>query len=60
MRMPFNTELFQAGGPFHGGAIASLLDSAVVPAVRSIREADARFATVQYWDPHRRAEYRVP
>lgn len=45
-RMPFKRELLQAGGVVHGGAIASLLDSAVVPAIGSRLAADARFATV--------------
>ena len=46
MRMPFRAELEQAGGVVHGGAIASLLDTVVVPAVGSAYLQDARFSTV--------------
>lgn len=46
MRLPFRPELLQAGGAVHGGAIATLLDSVVVPAVGAVLDADARFATV--------------
>lgn len=44
--MPFKRELQQAGGVVHGGAIASLLDTAVVPAVGATLPEDARFSTV--------------
>jgi uncharacterized protein (TIGR00369 family) len=33
MRMPYRPELRQPGGVVHGGAIASLIDTAVVPAL---------------------------
>lgn len=33
MRLPFQPELRQAGGVVHGGALATLLDSALVPAI---------------------------
>lgn len=46
MRLPFKPSLLQAGGVVHGGAIASLLDSAVVPAIGGTLEAGARYATV--------------
>jgi len=35
MRLPFRAELEQPGGPVHGGAIATLIDTVVVPAVGS-------------------------
>ncbi len=46
MRLPFKPELLHAGGIVHGGAIASLMDSVVVPAVGSVLAPDARFSTV--------------
>jgi uncharacterized protein (TIGR00369 family) len=46
MRMPFRESLNQAAGIVHGGAIASLLDSVVVPVVGSAYGRDARFSTV--------------
>jgi uncharacterized protein (TIGR00369 family) len=46
MRMPFRPVLEQAGGVVHGGAIATLLDTVVVPAVGSAYEQEARFSTV--------------
>ena len=46
MRLPFRPELEQPAGLVHGGAIASLLDSVVVPAVGSAYGADARYSTV--------------
>lgn len=46
MRLPFRTELLQGGGIVHGGAISSLLDSVVVPAVGSALDASSRYATV--------------
>lgn len=46
MRMPIRPALYQAGGVVHGGAIASLLDSVVVPVVGSAYPREARFATV--------------
>lgn len=35
MRLPFRSELQQPGGVMHGGAIATLVDTAVVPAIGS-------------------------
>lgn len=46
MRMPFRPSLRQAAGVVHGGAIASLLDSVVVPVVGSAYGTEARFSTV--------------
>ena len=46
MRMPFREVLNQAAGVVHGGAIASLLDSVVVPVVGSAYGSDARLSTV--------------
>ena len=46
MRMPFRPALEQAAGVVHGGAIATLLDTVVVPAVGSAYEQEARFSTV--------------
>ena len=36
MRLPYRPELLQAQGIVHGGAIASLLDSVLVPAVGGV------------------------
>jgi uncharacterized protein (TIGR00369 family) len=46
MRLPFRDDLEQPAGVVHGGAIASLLDSVVVPAVGGAYGADARLSTV--------------
>jgi uncharacterized protein (TIGR00369 family) len=46
MRLPWRESLNQAAGVVHGGAIASLLDSVVVPAVGSAYGREARFSTV--------------
>lgn len=46
MRLPFRRSLEQPGGVVHGGAIASLLDTVVVPAVGQAYPRDARFSTV--------------
>lgn len=46
MRMPFQPTLRQAAGIVHGGAIASLLDAVVVPAVGVAYGKEARFSTV--------------
>lgn len=48
MRMAFKPELEQAAGVVHGGAIATLLDSVVVPAVGCAYEADQNFSTVDF------------
>jgi uncharacterized protein (TIGR00369 family) len=46
MRMPFRDGLNQAAGIVHGGAIAGLLDSVVVPVVGSAYGREARYSTV--------------
>ena len=46
MRLPFRPEIEQPNGVVHGGAIASILDSVVVPAVGSAYDRDVRFSTV--------------
>ena len=46
MRMPFKPELLHPGGIVHGGAIASLMDAVLVPAVGSVLGPDARYSTV--------------
>ncbi len=46
MRMPFKPELLHPGGIVHGGAIASLMDAVLVPAVGSVLGATDRFSTV--------------
>ena len=46
MRLPFKPELLQGGGMVHGGAVASLLDAVMVPAVGSVLPKDARYSTV--------------
>ena len=46
MALPYRPELEQPAGLVHGGAIASLLDSVVVPAVGAAYGPDARFSTV--------------
>lgn len=46
MRLPFRTELLQGAGVVHGGAIASLLDAVLVPAVGSSLGRDDRYSTV--------------
>ena len=46
MRMPFKAELMHAGGVVHGGAIASLMDAVLVPAVGSVLGPKDRFSTV--------------
>jgi acyl-CoA thioesterase len=46
LRMALRPALMQAGGVMHGGAIASLLDSVLVPAIGALLPAGSRFATV--------------
>lgn len=46
MRLPFRPELLQAAGLVHGGAIASLLDAVLVPAVGAVLERGASYSTV--------------
>lgn len=46
MRLPFRPELNQPAGVVHGGAIATLVDTVVVPAVGSGYDAMPRMVTV--------------
>jgi len=46
MRMPFRPELEQPMGIVHGGAIATLLDVVVVPAIGGAYGPDTGFSTV--------------
>lgn len=46
MRLPFREELLQAAGVMHGGAIASLLDHVLVPAVGALIERGVNYSTV--------------
>jgi uncharacterized protein (TIGR00369 family) len=46
MRLPYRPELDQPEGAVHGGAIATLLDSVVVPAVGAAYGPGWRYATV--------------
>ncbi|MEI8237954.1 MAG: PaaI family thioesterase [Actinomycetota bacterium] len=46
MRMAFRPELEQPAGVVHGGAIATLLDTVVVPAVGSAYPVEHRYSTV--------------
>lgn len=46
MRLPFKPELLHAGGIVHGGAIASLLDAVLVPAVGATLDRTANYSTV--------------
>ncbi len=46
MRMPFQPKLLHPGGVVHGGAIASLMDAVLVPAVGSVLGPGDRYSTV--------------
>jgi uncharacterized protein (TIGR00369 family) len=46
MRLPFRAELLQAAGFMHGGAIASLLDHVMVPAVGAVLDQGVNYSTV--------------
>ena len=46
MRLPWRTEITQPFGVAHGGAIASLIDAVVVPAIGAGYEDPVGFATV--------------
>lgn len=46
MRMPFKAELLHPGRIVHGGAIASLMDAVLVPAVGSVLGPNDRYSTV--------------
>ena len=47
MRLPFRPELEQPAGVVHGGAIATLIDTVVVPAVGQAYELGWGYLTVQ-------------
>ena len=46
MRLPFRGEILQAAGLVHGGAIASLLDAVMVPAVGALLDRGSQYSTV--------------
>lgn len=47
MRLPFRDELLQPAGVVHGGAIATLVDTVVVPAVGQAYPPDFAYFTIQ-------------
>lgn len=47
LRLPFRAELEQPAGVVHGGAIATLIDTAVVPAVGQAYPAGYAYLTIQ-------------
>jgi len=46
MRLPFRTEVSQPQGVMHGGAIATLIDSAIVPAIATFYDERVRMLTL--------------
>lgn len=46
MRLPFRTEVTQPQGILHGGAIATLIDTAVVPAIAAVYDHRVRMVTL--------------
>ena len=46
LRMPLKPEIMQPAGIMHGGAIASLIDTAVVPAIGAVGIEPTRMVTV--------------
>ena len=46
MRLPYRPELQQPAGVVHGGAIATLIDTVVVPAVGSVYEERPKMLTI--------------
>src|SRR3954465_4267130 len=46
MRLPYRPERNQPGGVVHGGAIATLIDTVVVPAISSAYEAAPQMLTI--------------
>jgi uncharacterized protein (TIGR00369 family) len=46
MRLPWRSEITQPAGVAHGGAIATLIDSVVVPAIGSYYEERRAFVTI--------------
>jgi len=55
MRLPYRSELMQAAGFLHGGALASLLDHVMVPAVGAVLEQGQNFSTVDMHVQYMRA-----
>lgn len=55
MRMPFRPELEQPMGIVHGGAIATLIDAVVVPAIGSAYGNDVGYSTVDMHVQYRSA-----
>ncbi|MBS1836906.1 MAG: PaaI family thioesterase [Actinobacteria bacterium] len=47
LRMPWSNDLNQSGGLMHGGAIATLIDTAVVPAIGTAYPDDRPFSTIE-------------
>ncbi|MFV0316187.1 MAG: PaaI family thioesterase [Microthrixaceae bacterium] len=47
MRLPWRPELNQPHGLMHGGAIATLIDTVVVPAIGTAYEPDRQFSTIE-------------
>lgn len=48
MRLPWRTEISQPFGVAHGGAIATLIDSVIVPAIGSGYDEPVGFATIDF------------
>ncbi|WP_436794119.1 PaaI family thioesterase [Actinospongicola halichondriae] len=46
MRLPYRTELDQPAGVVHGGALATLMDTVVVPAIGTAYGPEVQFVTV--------------
>jgi uncharacterized protein (TIGR00369 family) len=46
LRMPLKPEIMQPAGIMHGGAIASLIDTAVVPAIGGVGVEPTRMVTI--------------
>lgn len=47
LRMPWRNDLNQSGGLMHGGAIATLIDTAVVPAIGTAYPDDRPYSTIE-------------
>lgn len=47
LRMPWRNDLNQSSGMMHGGAIATLIDTAVVPAIGTAYADDRPFSTIE-------------
>jgi len=58
MRLPWRSELTQPAGVVHGGAIAALVDSVVVPAIGSGYEERQAFVTIDMQLQYRGAVVR--